>query len=302
MRQRTLCLLAVCLFSVVPLVIAQSGHTNWNGWSFDWEVKDGAGIALRNVSYNNEFVIWKASMPTIRVHYVTVGGHTCGPYADRIDTYNLVPISWCGNNKVCQQSYTSGGRNMLELGVEAKIGQYDLYQVWYLSQDGWLGAHLFGRGLQCQFDHDHHPYWRMDLDVNGFASDQVFVYDNNRQDQGWGRGWMKYTNELNDVKNPGTGRVWFVRDNPTGHGVWILPGTNDGTSDGFSTKDEATRLYRYSEDQPWPFGAWGHLGYDNGEGIQEKDVVFWYVAHMHHPAADGASVWHSAGPWMLLRR
>jgi hypothetical protein len=302
MRKTTICFLAMGLFGLVRPVSAQSGHTNWNGWSFDWEVKDGAGLGLRNVSYKNEFVLWKGSMPTIRVKYVTVGGQTCGPYADRIDSNNLIPISWCGNNKVCQQSYMSGGHNMLELGVEAKIGQYDLYQVWYLTEDGWIGAHLFARGLQCQLDHGHHAYWRLDFDINGFPSDQVFAYDNNRPDQGWGKGWMKYKQEFNDVKNPGTARVWFVRDSPTGHGAWILPGTHDGTADTFSTKDAAGRLYRSSEDQSWLFGATGHLGYDNAEDIQEKDIVFWYVAHMQHAAAEGGTVWHSAGPWMLLHR
>jgi Copper amine oxidase, enzyme domain len=281
---------------------AQSGHTNWNGWSFDFEVKDGAGLALRNVSYNGELVLWKASMPVIRVHYETVGDHTCGPYADRIDTYNLVPIAWCGNNKVCQESYTAGGHQMLEIGVEAKIGQYDLYQVWYLSQDGWIGAHLFSKGLQCAYDHDHHPYWRMDFDVNGFANDQLFVFDNNRPDQGWGQGWLKYTNELNDVKNGGTARAWFVRDNPTTHGVWLLPGSSDGAVDGFSTKDFGGRRYHANEDQPWPFGAPGHLGYADNENIEQQDVVAWYVAHLHHVASQGAGIWHSAGPWMKVQR
>jgi hypothetical protein len=295
----SICLVLLVALSMASPILAQSGHTNWNGWSFDWEVKDGAGIALRNVYYRNELVIWKASMPVIRVHYA---GNACGPYADRIDGYNLVPISWCGNAKVCQQSYVSGGHTMLEVGIEANIGQYDLYQVWYLSQDGWIGAHLFSRGLQCAIDHEHHPYWRLDLDVNGFPSDQVFVWDSNRPDQGWGPGWMKYTKELNDVKNPGTGRVWFVRDNPTTHGVWIFPGSNDGTADSFSTKDVAPRLYRYAEDEPWPFGASGHLGYDNNEDIQEKDIVLWYVAHLQHSAAQGPAVWHSAGPWMLVHR
>jgi Copper amine oxidase, enzyme domain len=289
-------LLLVLLAS--PL-FAQSGHTNWNGWSFDWEVKDGAGLGIRNVSYNNELVLWKASMPVIRVHYAN---NACGPYADRIDTYNLKPISWCNNATVCQKSYVSGGHNMLEIGIEANIGQYDLYQVWYLSQDGWIGAHLFSRGLQCQIDHEHHPYWRMDFDINGFPNDQIFVFDNNRPNQGWGPGWMKFTNERNDVKNPPTGRVWFVRDNPTGHGVWVFPDDANGPADTFSTKDIGARLYHYNEDEPWPFGATGHLGYDNNENIQEQDVVLWSVSHMHHQASQGSTVWHSSGPWMLVHR
>lgn len=286
------------LMAAVP-AMAQSGHTNWNEWSFDWEVKDGAGLALRNVFYKSEFVIWKSSMPVIRVHYAN---NACGPYQDKLDWYNLVPLSWCGNQKVCQQSYVSGGRTWLEVGVESHIGQYVLYQVWYLSRDGWIGAHLFSKGLQCQVNHEHHPYWRIDFDVNGAAADQVFVRDNNRPNQGWGPGWMKYTNELNTVKSPGTARVWFQRDNPTAHGVWVLPGSSDGTADSFSNKDVAPRLYRGSEDESWPFGASGHLGYNNNEDIQERDDIVWYVAHMPHAAAQGPSIWHSVGPWMLVHR
>jgi hypothetical protein len=299
MKRTPFCLFVLALLTASPLLAQYSGHTNWDGWSFDFEVKDGAGIGLRYVLYNGELLLWKASMPVIRVRYA---GDVCGPYADQINTYHLKQISWCGNSYVCQRSYTSGGRTWLEVGVEAQIGQYDLYQVWYLSQDGWFGAHLFSKGLQCNIDHVHHPYWRLDFDINGAPLDQVFVFDNNRPDQGWGPGWMKYTNELNDVKKPATGRVWFARDNPTGHGVWIMPGSNDGTSDSFSSLDIGARLYRYADDQPWPFGAWGELGYNHNDGIQEKDIVFWYVAHLAHAAAQGPNVWHSAGPWIHISR
>jgi hypothetical protein len=299
MKRIPLCLVLLAALTAALPLAAQSGHTDWNGWSFDYEVKDGAGIGLRYVTYKGELVLWKASMPVIRVHYQN---NACGPYADRINSYNLVPISWCANSLVCQKSYVSGGRTWLEVGVEAHIGNYDLYQVWYLSQDGWMGAHLFSKGLQCNIDHEHHPYWRLDFDINGAPWDQVFVYDNNRPNQGWGPGWMKYTNEINDVKNPATGRVWFVRDNPTAHGVWVFPGAMDGSADSFSTKDAAARLYRYADDEPWPFGPSGHLGYNHNDDIQEKDIVFWYVAHLAHAAAQGPGIWHSAGPWMRIAR
>jgi Copper amine oxidase, enzyme domain len=289
---------AMLLGCFAPVLFAHSGHTVWGGWKLDWEVKDDAGIAIRNVTYNNELVIYKASMPVIRVRYTN---DACGPYADRINWGNLLDISNCGGNKVCQKSYSANGKNWLELGVLAGIGSYRIYQVWYLSHDGGIRAAMWSRGLQCNVDHDHHPYWRMDFDINGFAADQVFVFDANRGDEGWGTGWHKYTNELNEVKNASTGRVWFVRDNPTGHGMWVIPGP-DGTVDAFSTKDVAPRRYSGVEDEPWPFGASGHLGYDNGEDIQEKDVVLWYVAHLHHHAAEGSEQWHWAGPWLNVAR
>ena len=141
----------------------------------------------------------------------------------------------------------------------------------------------------------------MDFDINGYPSDQVFVYDNNRPDVGWGPGWHKYTNETNDAKNIATDRVWFVRDNPTGHGVWIIPGP-DGAANSSSNKDVGARRYHGSEDEPWPFGAWGHLGYNNGEDIGEEDIVFWYVAHMHHEQEEGSGQWEWHGPWLFLER
>ncbi len=283
-----------------------SGHTVWRGWIFDWEVKDSAGLSIRNVRYQNEQVIYKASMPVIRVRY---DGNACGPYADRIDWLNLLNISNCGNKKICQRGYTdSSGRNWCELGLLAGIGAYRLYQVYYFSDDGYLQLRLWSRGLQCNADHDHHIYWRIDFDIGDALKDQVFVYDNNRPNIGWGAGWLKYTTELNDLKESATSRRWFVRDNATGHGCWILPGP-DGSTDIFSTKDVAPRLYHgFSEDAPWPFGAGsfngvgGHLGYDNGEDIQEKDVVFWYVAHLRHLAAQGQNQWHSVGPLIKVQR
>ncbi len=100
-------------------VFAHSGHTVWGAWRFDWEVKDEAGLAIRNVYFNNELVLWKASMPVIRVRYQ---GDVCGPYQDRITWGSLLKISNCGNKKVCQRSFTdSSGRNWLEIGVLSKI-------------------------------------------------------------------------------------------------------------------------------------------------------------------------------------
>lgn len=277
---------------------AQQGSTTWNNWRFDWEVRDYAGIAIRNVYYNNELVFWKASLPVIRVRY---NGNACGPYADRITWGHLVAISNCGNNKVCQRSFAMGGQPWLELGVYARIGSYHIYQSWYFSDNGQIDVRVWSKGLQCQVSHDHHPYWRGDFDLVSASSDQIFVYDNNRPNEGWGAGWHKYPSETDQVKNPATNRLWFVRDNPTTHGVWVFPGP-DGVAGSFSSKDAAPRRYQYTEDQAWPFGASGHLGYNNGEDVAEEDVILWYVAHMPHSASSGPNVWHWAGPLFRVHR
>ena len=298
--------LSVLLGFTAP-AFAHTGHTDWIGWSFDWEVKDDAGIALRNLRFNNELVLYKASLPVIRVKYLLDGDQKgCGPFQDRINWDNLLNISEnfsnCGNGKVCQKTYTSGGHNWLELGVLAGIGKYRIYQAWYLSEDGWIEPRMWSKGLHCNIDHKHHPYWRLDFDVAGAAWDQIFVYDQNRRDEGWGAGWHKYTNELNDLKNPETKRVWFVRDNPTAHGVQIIPSKEDGSVDAFSRIDIGLRTYHNLEDKDWPFGATGELAYDDNENIQEKDIVFWYVPHLNHIAADGAENWHFVGPFLHVSR
>jgi hypothetical protein len=81
-------------------------------------------------------------------------------------------------------------------------GNITLYQAWHLSDDGELRPVLHSRGLSCNPNHDHHPYWRFDFDINGNGMDQVFVHDEGSPNRGWGPGWRKYTNERNDVKIP----------------------------------------------------------------------------------------------------
>ncbi len=44
-----------------------SEHIDWGRWSFDYEVTDNTGLALRNVTFGGEQVLAKASMPVVRV-------------------------------------------------------------------------------------------------------------------------------------------------------------------------------------------------------------------------------------------
>jgi len=327
---------AVFLLSVAPALaqsrqtvedalaaFAKSGHTVWGEWTFVWEIKDQAGLALRDVKFKNELVARKMSLPVIRVLYDYTSGVGCGPYADQINNVQRIvnepdaPFdlyttylrgSRCGGKRVCQVSYRAGGRNWIEVAVYARIAAYHIYQAWYLSHDGWIGARVWSRGLACNATHAHHPYWRMDLDVKDDWNDQIFVYDNNRPNEGWGDGWHKYTDEFNEYKNPATARVWFVRDHPGGHGVWVLPSRDDGNSSSFSDLDVAGRRYNPNEDVGWidteGEADLDHLTYGDSadEDIQEKDVVLWYVCHLHHEAREGADLWHSCGPWLFVAR
>jgi hypothetical protein len=300
------------------------GKIEFGGWALDWELKDNTGLALRNVFYQKEKVLAKASMPVIRVKYIkerhwwnpfSLGGSRaatgrCGPFQDRLSWTNSTPISDCGGNKICIQSYSQNGIKWLELGIYARIGEYHIYQAWYLNENGEIHPVVHSRGLSCNTDHVHHPYWRFDFDIDGSGLDQVFRHDEGgTEDTGWGPGWHKYTNEQNDIRLPATNRVWFVRDQPTGHGAWIIPGAgyaplkDDGVRDDFSDIDVAIRRSKRTEDEPWPFGARGELAYDEDrEGVQEQDIVFWYTAHLPHMAALGPLKWLAIGPVIRVQR
>src|SRR6266705_2504479 len=109
--------LVVVLFGVGPAQ-GHSGSKIWGGWTFDWEVKDNAGLALRDLYFNNELVAYKISMPGIRVRYVQKCG-SCGPYLDRIHWGDMKIVKNCNGTKVCMREFSYDGRNWLEIGVVA---------------------------------------------------------------------------------------------------------------------------------------------------------------------------------------
>ena len=75
------------------------------------------------------------------------------------------------------------------------------------------------------------------------------------------------------------------------------------TRDAFSDMDIAVRRNKRWENESWPFGARGELAYDQDqEGIQEQDIVFWYVGHLPHKAALGPIKWLALGPILRVQR
>jgi hypothetical protein len=230
----------------------------------------------------------------------------------------------CGSTKVYQQSYWITGprssRQWLEIGAFADLligGQTArplnphssrMHMGWRLSEDGFIEPFLKTAGtIKCDHNHTNHVYWRIDFDVNGPEADQVWVIDGPIISTSTG---TQYTRERNDVKNLATSRYWYVRDAPTGHGVYIFPGRNDGVKSGFSTLDVGVRLNKSPEEGvPWPGAVSEELGYMTpAENIAEKNIVFWYVSHSGHfdtPTHPGC-IWYSTGPtfkvnWPFIR-
>jgi hypothetical protein len=320
----------------------RDGHKDWHPWSFDYSVSDSEGLSILNGRFHGLGIFGKLSLPVIRVKYLkdggvggasrqtegsvlggilggifggpagvapgagighAIAGSGTGPFADQI-TWNkgklstdhgLQRISNRNNEYVGLLEYMAGRTRWLEISIYARIGAYHLAQQWHLSETGQIEPRLWSKGLTINMDHTHHAYWRLDFDIDGSNHNRVYLHDD--------RGWSSYLRETNDVKHPDLHSSWFVRNERTGRGAWIMPHVidrdhpeGDGHPDGFSGIDMGVRLFHANEEtHPWPFGTNG-LGFLNNEAVADADVVFWYVAHMFHRAAEGGDHWHNCGP------
>ncbi len=269
-----------------------SGSVTWNGWTFTYEVSGNVdGLSLKGVQFQGIPLINKISVPVVRVFY---DNNACGPFADRLGQ-NLAPIPWAGNATIAQREFTLNGRQWYEIGIRPQIGNYDMYQVYYLSADGILDAHIFSKGLACVVNHVHYPNWRVDFDIIDSGNDRI--------QQNTVAGYQTKLIEFNANATEAINHGWRVRDSVTGNFVDVLPGFTDFTIPNETTQPETSyagntvfgRLFRGSEDTGWTYGPNTQVPYNNGESIDNADIVLWYEGYLPHLAAEGSSLWHSTG-------
>lgn len=278
---------------LVAVSATEAASVTWGAWTFDYEVSGNFdGLSLKNVRYQGRSLLHKISMPVMRVFYA---GDACGPYADRLGG-TLWPIPWADNATIAQREFTLNGRQWYEIGIRDQIGNYDIYQVYYLSSDGILDAHIYSKGLQCVVDHIHYPNWRIDLDVDGYANDVI--------ESSTGSAFQSEATEFDRNASTAAGHGWRVRDAATNLHVDLLPGFSDfSIPDGSVTvpvTDYAQntvfgRLYRSTEDTGWTYGPNTQVPFNDAENIFQQDIVLWYEAYMPHSATDGSALWHSTG-------
>lgn len=285
--------------------MSESGFVVWPNadtpvWRFGYtlaDAPDAEGIVIRNATFRGRNVLYKGSLPSLRVQY----SGRCGPYKDPLNYNNAKAIS--GTNRVKVYTIVSGGLPGVSVESFHTIGAYRLTMRWTFWADGRVTPRLYSAGLQCEFDHRHHAYWRLDFDIEGASSDTVFEYNTTTSDTGWGPGWHVKRSEISRVKNLATRRSWAVMDVTTMRGYHIVPGLNDGTADAFAPRDLFVMHYYSAEDKHGQQGNASDDGlatYMNGEAIEHSDVVLWYCAHLaHHVEGDHGDEWHSCGPTLI---
>jgi len=266
-----------------------AADVNWEGWRFNYSTDDNSsGLVLKDVEYGGKKILDKVSMPVMRVQY---DRDICGPYADILSTNALraatqgAPESACNGQAQCTRTYTQNGEKMLEIGSNWQIGEYQIYQTYYFSENGYFDSRVYSRGLQCLVDHAHHAHWLFDFDLDDAANDVVMRADGSAP-----------ATEFNDLRSASDG--WTIRDKATGSEVSLIPADDDGVPTDFAIVDVAVRAYQQSEAGRWRLGARGEIGnnYMNGESVDGTDIVLWYVSHLPHTASEGPSIWHASGP------
>jgi hypothetical protein len=288
-----------------------AGSTTFGDWSFSWEIgnANSEGLVLRNVRWKGTKVLHKASMPVIRVKYrgdassIDAG---CGPYSDRVNAGNLSKFSGQTTNVVARLF----GNDLMEIAVFSEIGGYDLYQAYYFHRSGRFEPVLYSSGWSCygngqENSHKHHPYWRLDFDVDGISNRVRHAMTTS----GGGTSFAAYSSESGfTVPSNATGIMWTVTNNSTGKHVRVLSPNNERADVngspwfGFGQRDVHVRRYNFAEDKGWEFLSTQQLGYFTpAEVTEDQDVVFWSIAHLTHlwsQADVNNPHWHSKG-WIV---
>jgi hypothetical protein len=311
---------------------SSTGHLQWRDWALDYGVFGQEGLCLVDGYFRGQRVFNKLSLPVIRVKYTidesglsSVFGVGCGPYNDRItwDTedfgenlnwisgpHHLVKIVCPGGDRyICTEETTIGGVVHARIAVYARIGAYHIAQSWSLNNDGWIRPRVSSKGLSCNLDHWHHPYWRFDFSLGTPEVHRLAVHFSS------GAKIADITHEGRIVND------WFGRDieyritstQTPEMGVIEVPaqatirppilneqeGIVGPTT--FSSLDGYLRVYRPEEDRDWPHKEDEEISFGPHDPCVDADIVFWSVCHLSHHAAEGKDRWHTVGPDIHLR-
>lgn len=282
-----------------------------------------SGIDIRSVKYKGKLVMKQGHAPVLNVQYP---GGQCGPYRDWMWQEDMFQTPATGNNDVAPgvrivapgQIATTALESNNDTGnfrgvaiynqdvgfgmetvliTELQAGWYRYIMEWRFAPDGTIrpryGFGATDNSCVCAV-HNHHVYWRFDLDVVN-ANNKVFQAERGR------RFLQPITNEVFRNKNNATNRRIVVQNSTGDEAYEVVPNLNDGVVDQFGVHDMwvlrqktvsgGTALQNELDDgfnQTTSQNAFIQIdNFLNNESVVDQDVVLWYGAHFIH--ADGAN-------------
>ncbi len=181
------------------------------------------------------------------------------------------------------------------LMTEMEAGWYRYINEWRFDADGTIKPR-FGFGAvtnpcTCQ-THDHHVYWRLDLDVDGTANS---IYDLEVAARASNR-YLPTATETKIMRAGKPAHYLSIRNPATDRRYSLIPGSKDGAADTYARGDTwllhykagATNLTNEFDD--------GHTGisgnteadldqFVDNESLINQDLVIWYHATVRHSSA-----------------
>jgi hypothetical protein len=312
----------------------QAWVTVWQGGTRLWRFlarrpagssgTNGSGIELKYVDYHDKRVLYQAHVPILNVKY----DDGCGAFLDWQSSES--PFQANGSDPVpgfrlCSSPpttildteddngnfsgvavYVDGQEVVLVSEMEA--GWYRYISSWRFHVDGTIRPRFGFDAIQyycvCNVHH-HHPYWRLDFDIQTPANNVVSEF-NDPPLVAIGGNWHDKTFEIQRARDPARKRKWRVTNSKTGAAYEIVPGASDGVA-------TASPDWPFPQGDLWvvrwksgaeidngvlaigpPYEA-NIANFMNGEPIKDQDVVVWYGAHFTHDVS-GPHVPHIVGP------
>lgn len=182
-------------------------------------------------------------------------------------------------------------------------------QAWTLDNEGRVRARISSKGLSCNLDHWHHPYWRFDFALGEPSVHRVEVYkwDGSKVADITTEGSFENASfdvspfyrivstqppDIGDIKTPAEA---FVVPPPLRDTAGAVGPTE------FSPLDGYVRIYRPEEDRDWPHPPEEDIWFQDHMNCVDSDIVFWSVCHLFHLEHEGEDHWHQLGPDIVFR-
>jgi hypothetical protein len=305
------------------MTVTQGATTLWEMLVIRPSASSGtraSGIEVRDVKYRGKSVMKRGNAPVLNVEYV---GGQCGPYRDwqyqedqfatpatgntdpapgiRIVATGQVPTTAletgidAGNFRGVAV-YTLNNETILV--TELQAGWYRYIMEWRFANDGTIRPR-FGFGAtddSCVcFVHNHHVYWRFDMDVVN-PGNKVFQVER-------GRKFLRpLVTETSKLRSYQLNRSIMIQNATGDEAYTLVPNLSDGVADTYGRGDMwvlkyksvvgGSALQNEIDDGYNSVGGSGSainlVPFLNTESIDNQDVVLWYGSHFVH--SDGANL------------
>jgi hypothetical protein len=261
------------------------GNVNRDGWQMDYSVTSTDGLRLDDVRFNNIEVMTSAKLAEWHADYGLSGfvdaigcGSGGGQFA--IFPYGITLVL----------DLLDGSQNVIgfEIVQDFRMGNWGAFcnyryeQHYQFFQDGRFRVVGGAYGKGCDTVSIYRPLIRIDLAINGDASDQFASWDGAVFTDDLTEFWASQTTNVSLE-----GYAWLVKDTPADYGFYIEPGQGHFGDGGRGDNAFIYVVQHHANEGDADLAAVGTCCNDdheqgpdefiNGEPIESQNLVLWYI-------------------------